>query len=229
MQIKVFLFVSVIVFFLCDFYVHGQENYFTKTFTTENGLPHNHVRQINQDSTGFLWIATWDGLSRYDGYDFRNYYHNPSDNSSLAYFICDKVLVDFQNNVWVCGGGGISKYNRETDNFTQFRYRFVGGMELDKKGKLWCNTNVGLLRWNYQLNCFETIKTEYDIKLKDLEKNGPMNIVFDNDNGLWICAHENDKMLFFRCYEKNGVLLVSEFIGTLDNAKYFPVMSNFCR
>ena len=57
----------------------AQENYYIKTFTTENGLSYNAIRSITQDKTGFLWIATWDGLSRYDGYEFKNYYHRPND------------------------------------------------------------------------------------------------------------------------------------------------------
>jgi len=74
-------------------FTRSQENYYSKTFTTENGLPHNHVHSIAQDCTGFLWIATWDGLSRYDGYEFRNYYHNPGDCISLTYFICKSWLI----------------------------------------------------------------------------------------------------------------------------------------
>lgn len=43
---------------------NSSQNYTIKTYTTENGLAHNNVRAIAQDSTGFLWIGTWDGLSR---------------------------------------------------------------------------------------------------------------------------------------------------------------------
>ena len=54
--------------------IHAQDNFQLKTFTTDNGLPHNFIQSIAQDQTGFIWIATWDGLSRYDGYEFKNYY-----------------------------------------------------------------------------------------------------------------------------------------------------------
>ena len=56
----------------------GRSEYIIKKYTTEQGLPHNDVRAIAQDQQGFIWIATWDGLSRYDGYESHIYYflHN---------------------------------------------------------------------------------------------------------------------------------------------------------
>src|SRR4029450_672968 len=44
-----------------------------KAYNTEAGLAHNRVKRIVQDSHGFLWFCTADGLSRFDGYQFRNY------------------------------------------------------------------------------------------------------------------------------------------------------------
>ncbi len=225
MQIKVFIFVLALFLFLCNNRTQGQENYFTKTLTTENGLPHNHVQSITQDSTGFLWVATWDGLCRYDGYEFRNYFHNPADSTSLAYFICNKVLVDYQNNVWVYGGGGISKYNRAMDNFTQFLFNIIGGITLDKEGKFWCSTDDGLKKWDYQKNKFETLKTEFEKLPKNWEKLHPAHIAFDNENQLWFCANYEDKSWLFRCKPNNDDGIIAELAGTLDNNKYFPTLS----
>jgi ligand-binding sensor domain-containing protein len=44
-----------------------------KKYTIEDGLPSNDIRKVYQDSEGFIWIATMNGLSRYDGYSFTNY------------------------------------------------------------------------------------------------------------------------------------------------------------
>lgn len=225
MQVKTTIF-AILYLILCNVKINGQETYFTKTFTTANGLPHNHVRGIAQDSTGFLWVATWDGISRYDGYEFRNYYHNPTDSNSLAYFICDNVIVDFQNNVWIYGGNGISKYNRETDNFIQFEYLLVGGIATDKEGKLWCNTNVGLQRWDYQLNKFVLIEIEEENLPKDWRKTVPSYITFDNENHLWFCSYYEEKLWLFRCHQIIENKLTPEFIGTLDNHKYFPEVNS---
>jgi ligand-binding sensor domain-containing protein len=69
-------------------------DYQLKTFTTESGLSHNVVYCITQDKTGFMWLATWDGISRFDGNEFRNYYHDPDNPGSLPFFMPSKVIAD---------------------------------------------------------------------------------------------------------------------------------------
>jgi ligand-binding sensor domain-containing protein len=81
-QIRYSLFFVLIFLFR----ITSGQKYTIKTFTTENGLAHNNVRVLALDSTGFIWIGTWDGLSRYDGYEFKNYFHIPGDSTSIPYF-----------------------------------------------------------------------------------------------------------------------------------------------
>lgn len=207
--------------------LQGQENYYSKTFNNENGLPHNHVHSIAQDQNGFLWIATWDGLSRYDGYEFKNYYHNPSDSNSIAYFISHNLLVDYQNNLWVHNISGISKYNRETDSFTQLKFKILGEMALDREGKFWCNTDEGFLRWNYEQNNFEKVEVEFDLFFEKLNAFYPLYIGFDNENRLWITGSDNKGYFLMRCMENGNNGLKAEYIGALDNQKYFPQLNDY--
>jgi len=224
----VFLKLTFLLSFCPLINLQGQDNYYSKTFTTENGLPHNHIYDITQDSIGFLWIATWDGLSRYDGYEFKNYYHNPSDSTSMAYFICQNLLVDYQNNLWVFNITGISKYNRESDSFEQYRFKVTGGIALDREGKFWCNTNEGLLRWNYEQNIFETVAVEFDPFFEKRNMFYPMEIEFDNENRLWIFGAD-DKYYLTRCRENGNNSLKAEYIGEMDNLKYFPQFTDYVR
>lgn len=48
-------------------------NQFVEVWTTRDGLPHSTVHGIGQTPDGFLWLATWEGLVRYDGHDFQLY------------------------------------------------------------------------------------------------------------------------------------------------------------
>lgn len=60
------------IFSICFSYLYSQEVSF-KTYSVQDGLVANPVRRIFQDSKGFIWIATWEGLSKYDGYKFTNF------------------------------------------------------------------------------------------------------------------------------------------------------------
>src|ERR1700722_4311942 len=56
----------------------------SRIITVRNGLPQSYVSGILQDSNGFLWVATLNGLGRYDGRGFTNYRHTSADTSGLS-------------------------------------------------------------------------------------------------------------------------------------------------
>lgn len=209
---------SIILWMACipSVLAQAQDNYYLKTFTTENGLPHNHIRSIAQDQNGFLWIATWDGLSRWDGYDFKNYYNDPTDSTSLLYFQTDHVVVDGRNNVWAHMFHGISKYNRESDNFTSYPIGLRTTIALDMEGTLWYYSSMGLYRWNYQINSFELVPLQEDEKQPQLTKAYPPNIQFDNENKLWLMSQEAKALHFYRCNQDEKGGLKAVFIGKLE-------------
>jgi len=200
----------------------AQENYYIKIFTTQNGLPHNSIKKIVQDKTGFLWFATLDGLSRWNGYEFRNYYNNPSDTTSIIYFQTNDLLVDYQNNLWVITILGISKYNREKDNFTSFQVGMNVKVALDRHGKLCYYSGFGLYRWNYQSDRFEPVSLELDDRLRKLNRVQPLSIKFDNEDRLWISGIEREKIYFYRCNKNERHDLKAEFIGKLETACLSP-------
>src|SRR5207247_8816909 len=69
---RIFSILLLALLHLARMTVAGQQSIF-KTYTVSDGLVNNSVRRIFQDSKGFLWIATWEGLSKYDGNRFTNF------------------------------------------------------------------------------------------------------------------------------------------------------------
>ena len=63
-------------------------------YSIENGLPHNSISDICQDSRGYLWLSTWYGLSRFDGSGFVNYTMLPGDYSNLSHNRILSLLFD---------------------------------------------------------------------------------------------------------------------------------------
>lgn len=73
----------------------------TRHFGPEEGLAHDHVRDITQDSQGFMWFATWTGVDRYDGYEFRNYRSYPGDSVKLDNNRVERVEEDAEGRMWI--------------------------------------------------------------------------------------------------------------------------------
>ncbi|MCR5840981.1 MAG: response regulator [Bacteroidales bacterium] len=86
--------------------------------TVSDGLSSSNVNALYQDSRGDIWIATENGLSRYDGLSVHTYKHDPSDPHSLAHNICRSFMEDGQGHLLVGGESGVQCYNPKTDDFS---------------------------------------------------------------------------------------------------------------
>ena len=69
-------------------------------YSSDDGLPHNSICDIHQDSRGYLWLCTWYGLSRYDGNGFVNYTMMPGDYSDLSHNRILSVQEDVNGHLW---------------------------------------------------------------------------------------------------------------------------------
>ncbi len=87
-------------------------------FTSDNDLPNSLVNDIQEDSYGIMWIATEDGLCRYNGSRFQTYNCNPSDPNSISSSFIRCVCTDKRGNVLVGSITGLQIYNRRKDNFS---------------------------------------------------------------------------------------------------------------
>ena len=86
----------------------------------EEGLSSDYIVCINQDTKGFLWFGTREGLFRYDGYSFRAFKNLPGDSSSLVNNVIISLCSD-KNNLWIGTLGGLSRIDVKTLVITNFR------------------------------------------------------------------------------------------------------------
>jgi signal transduction histidine kinase/ligand-binding sensor domain-containing protein len=99
--------------------VKGQNLNFER-ISVEHGLSHSTVNCILQDSKGFMWFGTDDGLTRYDGYSFTVYRHDPDDPRSLSHNQVWSLFEDASGVLWVgTYGGGLNRFDR-TGQFTRY-------------------------------------------------------------------------------------------------------------
>lgn len=87
-------------------------------FTTSEGLSHNTIFDIAQDHNGFIWVATGEGLNRYDSYGFKNYYSGKT-SFSIPGNEVHSLLVTGKGNLFVGTTNGLCLFNPESNSFDQ--------------------------------------------------------------------------------------------------------------
>ena len=123
-----------------------------KRITIEDGLSQGSVSTIIQDSRGYMWIGTGDGLNKYNGNKFEVYKYNGKENSISGNSITD-IKEDKEGNIWIGTTTGLSKINTVTDEITNYlpnedgcnisHYR-IREILISKNGDILVGTNDGL-------------------------------------------------------------------------------------
>lgn len=117
---------------------------------TSTGLADSHVSGIIKDHYGFLWIGTAAGLSRFDGFRFKNFYSNTADKSSIISNQIESLVEDHDGNIWVQTNVGYCIYDPHTESFNNnvAGWMTQHGMNgtpnrvfVDSKGNFWIAVN----------------------------------------------------------------------------------------
>jgi signal transduction histidine kinase/ligand-binding sensor domain-containing protein/CheY-like chemotaxis protein len=130
---------------------HPAQNLKFNHLDINDGLSQNNVLCVLQDSRGFMWFGTRDGLNKYDGYEITVYRNDPNNNNSISNNFISDILEDPKGFIWVATrGGGLNRYDREKDRFVSFRADLAGKQGLssnlltslaaDQQGNLWIGT-----------------------------------------------------------------------------------------
>ncbi len=119
--------------------------------TVENGLAENAVTATLQDSQGFMWIATQNGLDRYDGFELRHFGHQRGPGAGLPGNFLLGMQKDRNGDIWIAvKDGGIARLNPRTEVFQNYRHSAadassissdgVRQVYLDRDGRVWITT-----------------------------------------------------------------------------------------
>jgi len=90
-------------------------------FGTAQGLSESSAEDILQDRRGFIWVATPDGLNRFDGYSFTVFRNDPDDPRSLSDNSVKTLLQDGEGRLWVGTDGGLNRFDRDSASFVSYR------------------------------------------------------------------------------------------------------------
>jgi signal transduction histidine kinase/ligand-binding sensor domain-containing protein len=129
-----------------------------RSYSTGEGLSQATALTIAQDSAGFLWIGTQDGLNRFDGYSFDVFRHRRGDDTSLSDSRINVLVADRDGSLWIgTQSGGLDRYDPPHDRFTHYKASSVqagalasdqiSALLLDSRNWLWVATTAGKLQW----------------------------------------------------------------------------------
>ncbi|HEY6332078.1 MAG TPA: two-component regulator propeller domain-containing protein [Blastocatellia bacterium] len=215
-------------------------------YSVADGLPHSTVRRIFQDSRGYLWIGTADGLARFDGYRFNTY--DTSD--GLGHTFINSIAEDREGRIWVAtnGGGvscledGASSGQKETATSDKAgRRRFVSfllaneeaanrvnALLFDGADRLWCATDGGLFRADLPSGRIDSLT--FDLIVPHRPVACSMGALLDTRGRMWFGVAETivevagDQIVMYECGDslKVGVNSIVEdhqgrLIASSDN------------
>lgn len=92
---------------------------FSRIDVSQN-LPHNTVLSIVEDSQGYIWMGTMNGVARFDGYDIVSFTSSRDDERSLCDNLVNKLYMDDDGTMWVCSSSGVSQYHPDTEQFSRY-------------------------------------------------------------------------------------------------------------
>ena len=109
----------VILFVYCISAVGQIKEIKFDNLSVEDGLSQGNALFTIQDSKGFIWIGTEDGLNLYDGYQFKIYRNDPRDSTSISSNFVRSIAEDKDGNLWIGTSSGLNFYDRDKDNFVR--------------------------------------------------------------------------------------------------------------
>ena len=141
---------------------------------------------IAQDSVGFMWFGTRQGISRYDGHHFKNYLINQKSNKGQLSEEVNTILTDFKGVIWVGTSNGLMSYDVTKDRFEtvkSFKGKQVENLCQDVKHNLWIGTLNGLkLMLNKETQSFKTFLFSKNLQ----DPINRINNIFSIGDEIWL-------------------------------------------
>jgi serine phosphatase RsbU (regulator of sigma subunit)/ligand-binding sensor domain-containing protein len=147
----------------------AQRNYHFSKFNDLEKLTSTKVNDFLQDSYGFLWMATPDGLNRYDGRNMKLFKNRQGDENSLPDNECHVLLEDNERNIWVACFNQIGKLDRSKGKFKAYTMENLPGKNfvrfssslLDLDGNIWFTTTQhGVLVYDKANDAFKKVNLD---------------------------------------------------------------------
>ncbi|MFN8207542.1 MAG: two-component regulator propeller domain-containing protein [Bacteroidales bacterium] len=191
---KVLAGISLVFLFLFSYTETDCQELRFDHLTYSQGLSNSHISDIYQDSTGFIWLCTEDGLNRFDGYSFRVYRNLPDNPESLSDNNIINICGNRGDDFWVATYTGVAKYSSSLDRFHTYPLKDSLGHIIDvqvhyvtvtNSGKVLVGTNIGLFEYIEPAGGFQPVQAGQS-KTGHILRSNISCLYEDRDQVLWM-------------------------------------------
>jgi ligand-binding sensor domain-containing protein/signal transduction histidine kinase len=102
-----------------------------KHYSVQDGISQSEIKCIFQDSEGFMWFGTQNGLNKFDGYTFTRYFTDPSDSTTISNGWIYGMAEDSSGCLWIATKRGLNRFDKKTGHFSKFSHRLPGSIVND--------------------------------------------------------------------------------------------------
>jgi len=177
----------------------------------EKGLSNNSVKSIFQDSHGYMWFGTYDGLNRYDGYEIRSYRNKLNNIHSLPHNYISCITEDNTKRLWIGTGQGVAIYDHNFDSFsrlqfhphwdvndTQYLQADAKTVEVDKENNVYVGTNGwGMFVKDAKNSVADWIPLQTDDRKNEYTYYYHAPVIRESSTGdIWVFINERGLFLF---------------------------------
>jgi len=193
--------VSLLLFFIFSSLSVAQiENIRFEKISIEDGLSQNSITSVFQDSDGYMWFGTLDGLNRYDGYDIRIYRNSITKSNSIADNYINVIFEDSKKRLWIgTRSNGLCLFDKVNNTFTTFKHQDGNPNSLcdnnvqtiaeGKDHSLWIGTAKGLCNFTFETQKYISYFHNPQ-KINSLASDEINKVAELDDGNLWIATNK---------------------------------------
>ncbi|HOS83845.1 MAG TPA: two-component regulator propeller domain-containing protein [Bacteroidales bacterium] len=190
-------------------------------YSTSQGMCDNTVTKIHQDTQGFIWIGTENGLSRFDGHQFITFKHKTNDIHSIPHNRIFDICTDIEGDTWIATSNGLAKFNLFSHSFTritqengysQIPNNFVRHVYSDNQGNVWFSNSFAICKLSKKtkkIELYEVPKTRGTTSYPYIE-----TMFYDRNNTIWLAI---DQFLYTFNTKTHTFTHISEYSTTSSN------------
>lgn len=220
----------------------NEANMTFKRITIEDGLSQTSIEYLYQDSKGYMWIGTADGLNRYNGHEFEVYRYKEGDKNTISANYIAAIKEDVEGDLWIGTSKGLNRIDNKNNEIITYlpgengdgiSHYNICEILVDSKGDIFVATEDGLNIYNKEADTFERILNSNELTsqfIYSIVEDDKGRYWIGTDNGLNMYNRENGEVKqYFHDTNNENTISSNEifklymdkdnklFIGTINN------------